>query len=203
MTWSPVTESNRRPSPYHGDALPTELTGPIFTCPTWGFAVSTRFPRSCTALVRHPSASRLPYRRRRAYRTPAVVAPTSGGLPPVAADIRAYADDGALLDRSRQILARNPPRPNGSTGEQIGHAGADFSPRSARIWPISAPRRSKTMPRRSRSWRGIVVSPRVARCGPASRGAAAIASGGCPASRGLRGRTIPHRWPRRSPWESR
>jgi hypothetical protein len=26
--WSPVTESNRRPSPYHGDALPTELTGP-------------------------------------------------------------------------------------------------------------------------------------------------------------------------------
>ena len=25
--WSPVTESNRRPSPYHGDALPTELTG--------------------------------------------------------------------------------------------------------------------------------------------------------------------------------
>ena len=39
MTWSPVTESNRRPSPYHGDALPTELTGPIFTCPTWGFAI--------------------------------------------------------------------------------------------------------------------------------------------------------------------
>ncbi len=29
---SPVTESNRRPSPYHGDALPTELTGRVFTC---------------------------------------------------------------------------------------------------------------------------------------------------------------------------
>src|ERR1700722_3253367 len=28
--WSPVTESNRRPSPYHGDALPTELTGPTY-----------------------------------------------------------------------------------------------------------------------------------------------------------------------------
>ena len=28
-SWSPVTESNRRPSPYHGDALPTELTGPV------------------------------------------------------------------------------------------------------------------------------------------------------------------------------
>jgi hypothetical protein len=27
---SPVTESNRRPSPYHGDALPTELTGPTW-----------------------------------------------------------------------------------------------------------------------------------------------------------------------------
>jgi hypothetical protein len=27
-TWSsPNTESNRRPSPYHGDALPTELLG--------------------------------------------------------------------------------------------------------------------------------------------------------------------------------
>jgi nitroreductase len=29
LSWSPVTESNRRPSPYHGDALPTELTGPV------------------------------------------------------------------------------------------------------------------------------------------------------------------------------
>ncbi len=27
VTWSPLTESNRRPSPYHGDALPTELRG--------------------------------------------------------------------------------------------------------------------------------------------------------------------------------
>jgi hypothetical protein len=53
MTWSPVTESNRRPSPYHGDALPTELTGRIFSYLTWGFAVSGRFPRSCTALIQH------------------------------------------------------------------------------------------------------------------------------------------------------
>jgi hypothetical protein len=29
LSWSPVTESNRRPSPYHGDALPTELTGQL------------------------------------------------------------------------------------------------------------------------------------------------------------------------------
>ena len=27
LTQSPFTESNRRPSPYHGDALPTELKG--------------------------------------------------------------------------------------------------------------------------------------------------------------------------------
>src|SRR5690606_12058542 len=27
LAWSPFTESNRRPSPYHGDALPTELKG--------------------------------------------------------------------------------------------------------------------------------------------------------------------------------
>ena len=44
LSWSPVTESNRRPSPYHGDALPTELTGPIFTCLTWDFMPSGHFP---------------------------------------------------------------------------------------------------------------------------------------------------------------
>ena len=34
--WSPLTESNRRPSPYHGDALPTELRGraPELQAPT-------------------------------------------------------------------------------------------------------------------------------------------------------------------------
>src|SRR4051795_964945 len=40
---SPFTESNRRPSPYHGDALPTELKGPA--------------PRSCRRLYLTPSAS--------------------------------------------------------------------------------------------------------------------------------------------------
>ena len=40
---SPLTESNRRPSPYHGDALPTELTGPILGCLTWGFVPTARF----------------------------------------------------------------------------------------------------------------------------------------------------------------
>ena len=37
ITWSPLTESNRRPSPYHGDALPTELRGPVFSYLTWAF----------------------------------------------------------------------------------------------------------------------------------------------------------------------
>jgi hypothetical protein len=41
-TWSPLTESNRRPSPYHGDALPTELRGPVFSC------------RNCMSAVRYP-----------------------------------------------------------------------------------------------------------------------------------------------------
>ena len=39
---SPLTESNRRPSPYHGDALPTELRGQIFGCLTWGFVPRDR-----------------------------------------------------------------------------------------------------------------------------------------------------------------
>ena len=37
--WSPFTESNRRPSPYHGDALPTELKGRVFSCPPQRYSV--------------------------------------------------------------------------------------------------------------------------------------------------------------------
>jgi hypothetical protein len=44
---SPLTESNRRPSPYHGDALPTELRGPVFGCLTCGFV----HPAHCLARV--------------------------------------------------------------------------------------------------------------------------------------------------------
>ena len=56
--WSPVTESNRRPSPYHGDALPTELTGPIATAD--GDELTVLSPcrclpaRSAAAPRRHP-----------------------------------------------------------------------------------------------------------------------------------------------------
>ena len=51
ISGSPVTESNRRPSPYHGDALPTELTGPIFSYLTWDFMLSGHPYGSCTAVV--------------------------------------------------------------------------------------------------------------------------------------------------------
>ena len=44
LIWSPLTESNRRPSPYHGDALPTELRGPLFTCLTWAFLPTACHP---------------------------------------------------------------------------------------------------------------------------------------------------------------
>src|ERR1700761_10203 len=62
--WSPVTESNRRPSPYHGDALPTELTGRAYL----GFRASARLLRPCTALLVEPTnvASPCTNRRQRA-----------------------------------------------------------------------------------------------------------------------------------------
>src|ERR1700722_12660853 len=50
LTWSPVTESNRRPSPYHGDALPTELTGRVFNCLTWAFAIRPRNAQATQAV---------------------------------------------------------------------------------------------------------------------------------------------------------
>jgi hypothetical protein len=43
----------------------------------------------------------------------------------------------------------------------------------------------------------IRISPRAARRAPASRGADAVASGGCRVRRGRRGRTSGRRWPRR------
>src|SRR5262249_51524614 len=46
LTWSPLTESNRRPSPYHGDALPTELRGPVLSYLICGFAPRGRNLRS-------------------------------------------------------------------------------------------------------------------------------------------------------------
>ena len=79
MSWSPVTESNRRPSPYHGDALPTELTGRVFTGLTCGFAIraerSGRAQRWYGVSFVHgkdgpngPTQVSLPYScRRRAY----------------------------------------------------------------------------------------------------------------------------------------
>src|SRR5580704_5527899 len=82
---SPLTESNRRPSPYHGDALPTELRGRVLSCLTWGFAPSGDQLRSCTAVVRprmgsHGRGHVARSGRWRAYRTPAAVASSPGAL---------------------------------------------------------------------------------------------------------------------------
>ena len=99
MTWSPVTESNRRPSPYHGDALPTELTGPIFTCLTCHFAVSAR--RSGRTYRRHSVESSISAGLERAASVAELsVLPPSWRLHLEAANlsprtIRAYTDDAA------------------------------------------------------------------------------------------------------------
>jgi hypothetical protein len=48
---------------YHGDALPTELTGPVFTCLSWAFAIrpgTLRPPGRCTALMPHPGPASTP-----------------------------------------------------------------------------------------------------------------------------------------------
>src|SRR3954469_24585878 len=74
---SPFTESNRRPSPYHGDALPTELKGP-----------ARRAVEDCT---RRPGTARAPGpgapAARRQVRTNSRrwVAPAAGERTPVRA----------------------------------------------------------------------------------------------------------------------
>ena len=52
---SPLTESNRRPSPYHGDALPTELRGRKRSLMTADSAPPARHPRQQVSL--HDRAS--------------------------------------------------------------------------------------------------------------------------------------------------
>jgi hypothetical protein len=52
---SPLTESNRRPSPYHGDALPTELRGRKRSLMTASSAPPARHPRQQVSL--HDRAS--------------------------------------------------------------------------------------------------------------------------------------------------
>src|SRR5271169_4200304 len=66
---SPLTESNRRPSPYHGDALPTELRGQVLSCPTLGFL---RYRRSAQVVHSGHMASNLTVRDRRSYPLPGV-----------------------------------------------------------------------------------------------------------------------------------
>src|ERR1039457_5306356 len=76
---SPLTESNRRPSPYHGDALPTELRGRILSCLTWGSR--PRAPNS--GLHSGPTESALGIGERTALREPSILphAPTRPSAP--------------------------------------------------------------------------------------------------------------------------
>src|SRR3954470_18929276 len=64
---SPLTESNRRPSPYHGDALPTELRGraPVLLAPT------DQLTRPVAPSDRPPGHSTDPHRTSRRARDPA------------------------------------------------------------------------------------------------------------------------------------
>jgi hypothetical protein len=81
LNWSPLTESNRRPSPYHGDALPTELRGHTAgraSGSTAGWRGTARPGTGCTsqpsapaehtrpvlAEPNHPQQARSPDRRR-------------------------------------------------------------------------------------------------------------------------------------------
>ena len=79
QTGSPLTESNRRPSPYHGDALPTELRGRILSCLTWGSR--PRAPNS--GLHSGPTESALGIGERTALREPSILphAPTRPSAP--------------------------------------------------------------------------------------------------------------------------
>src|SRR5216683_3879819 len=94
MNWSPLTESNRRPSPYHGDALPTELRGRVLSCLTWASATPGAPLRSCTPVLRVIRSG-----RPRAYRTSRVLASSPPGVEPAPDPLRLsqqQADPGVL-----------------------------------------------------------------------------------------------------------
>jgi hypothetical protein len=54
MSWSPLTESNRRPSPYHGDALPTELRGRRYLLRTFAYVLTVPGEHTRTGVVTCP-----------------------------------------------------------------------------------------------------------------------------------------------------
>src|SRR6266498_658277 len=51
---------------YHGDALPSELRGPVFGCLTCGFWPADRLSGSCTAVTQHSRGRRSLHQPRRA-----------------------------------------------------------------------------------------------------------------------------------------
>ena len=86
---SPLTESNRRPSPYHGDALPTELRGQVLSCLTWYFAPAGGQLRSAQRST-GPALG---------FREPTVLVEScvlASGSNPSLSTIRSHTDDGTL-----------------------------------------------------------------------------------------------------------
>ena len=100
LTWSPLTESNRRPSPYHGDALPTELRGRVLSCLTW----ASGRPALHSGRARRSTVSSAP-----GVREPTLL-PESWRLPPQASNLvappRPNRADRTPADEVGVVLAR-------------------------------------------------------------------------------------------------
>ena len=139
VTWSPVTESNRRPSPYHGDALPTELTGPGFYLSDLGFLA---WRPNLRPLYSGPTASNLA--NTATTGTPAgegeltVLLPSSrlhlDAANLSARTVRAYTDDGAA--RMGQATARS--RRGGPLRRRSGDLGCPRRRRGAASGPLAS-----------------------------------------------------------------
>ena len=138
---SPLTESNRRPSPYHGDALPTELRGQVFSCLTWDFHATWRSLRPCTAVVQRsylaPETSHPP----RALES--LPHPCGRGVSPWRRRTSPWprstdADDGRHNEAVVNLLARGDGFWVGMGHEpRVGYPGRPAS--SARLRPARAP----------------------------------------------------------------
>ena len=98
---SPLTESNRRPSPYHGDALPTELRGPA-----WALTLPVHPAASNPQANQPPAASQHragEHTRKRTYRVAPSAPPPGPASPASPARLR-----GHLGARRPRVNSRRP-----------------------------------------------------------------------------------------------
>src|ERR1035441_1575882 len=95
---------------YHGDALPTELRGLVFSCLTWGFAPPSGQLRSCTPVLRgYPlrALESLPYLRNRGVFTSR--RPASRPAPPGPARTTAHGSPRSRRPRDAHRRPQHPP----------------------------------------------------------------------------------------------